>query len=79
MDAAARATRFPWRRAPTRRQPQAKGRYLLFMDDDNLALPGELETLVRAAETSESDVVTCAHEGFTDQGGAANAAEQTCR
>ena len=57
----------------------AKGRYLLFMDDDNLALPGELETLVRAAEASESDVVTCAHEGFTDQGGAANAAARTYR
>lgn len=37
----------------------ARGEYLLFMDDDNVAHPDELELLVRAAEVSGADVVTC--------------------
>lgn len=36
----------------------ARGDYLLFMDDDNLARPHELSTLVRAAGRSGADVLT---------------------
>lgn len=42
----------------------ARGRYLLFMDDDNLSLPLELETLVRAAECSGAAILTCGHDAF---------------
>ena len=37
----------------------ARGEYLLFMDDDNYAKPHELRTLVSAALSSNSDIVTC--------------------
>ncbi len=36
----------------------ANGKYLLFMDDDNLAMPNEIETFVRAAEYSDADILT---------------------
>lgn len=35
----------------------AEGEFLLFMDDDNLARPGELTELVRVAERTSADVV----------------------
>jgi O-antigen biosynthesis protein len=38
---------------------RARGAYLLFMDDDNIARPCEIATLVRALERSRADVVTC--------------------
>ncbi|HLY55731.1 MAG TPA: glycosyltransferase [Stellaceae bacterium] len=37
----------------------AKGEFLKFQDDDNLPLPEEVETLVRAAQQTKADVVTC--------------------
>jgi glycosyltransferase involved in cell wall biosynthesis/GT2 family glycosyltransferase len=37
----------------------ARGDYLLFMDDDNLAMPHEVSTLVGAARASGADILTC--------------------
>jgi glycosyltransferase involved in cell wall biosynthesis/GT2 family glycosyltransferase len=37
----------------------ARGTYLLFMDDDNVAKPAEVATLVSASEHSGADVLTC--------------------
>ena len=43
---------------------RARGEYLLFMDDDNLAKPHELSTLVAAAERAGADVLTSFHHVF---------------
>jgi GT2 family glycosyltransferase len=45
--------------ARNRAAREARGRYLLFMDDDNVAKPEELEVFVRAAGASGADVLTC--------------------
>lgn len=37
----------------------ATGDYVMFMDDDNLAAPGEITTFVRAAVASGADILTC--------------------
>lgn len=37
----------------------ASGDYVMFMDDDNLAAPGEIRTFVQAAMASGADVLTC--------------------
>jgi glycosyltransferase involved in cell wall biosynthesis len=37
----------------------ARGEYLLFMDDDNVARPHEVSTLVRVAEHTGADLVGC--------------------
>jgi glycosyltransferase involved in cell wall biosynthesis/GT2 family glycosyltransferase len=37
----------------------ARGQFLLFMDDDNVAKPEEVSTLVAAARASKADIVTC--------------------
>jgi glycosyltransferase involved in cell wall biosynthesis/GT2 family glycosyltransferase len=37
----------------------ATGDYLLFMDDDNLAMPHEVRTFVGAAQASGADILTC--------------------
>lgn len=37
---------------------QARGKYVLFMDDDNYATPGEISTLVRVAERTGADFLT---------------------
>jgi glycosyltransferase involved in cell wall biosynthesis len=37
----------------------ARGEYLLFHDDDNIAEPNEIEVLVRAAQRSGCDILTC--------------------
>jgi GT2 family glycosyltransferase len=37
----------------------ATGKYVLFMDDDNVAKPNEVETLVTAMQSSGADIVTC--------------------
>jgi hypothetical protein len=37
----------------------ARGDYLLFMDDDNVAKPHEISTLVRVAERTGADIVGC--------------------
>jgi glycosyltransferase involved in cell wall biosynthesis/GT2 family glycosyltransferase len=46
----------------------AKGEYLLFMDDDNLAKPGEISTFVKAARAAGADVLTCAAAYFESAG-----------
>jgi glycosyltransferase involved in cell wall biosynthesis len=38
---------------------EARGKYLIFMDDDNVALPHELETFVAAAEHTGAEIVSC--------------------
>ncbi|HTW94171.1 MAG TPA: glycosyltransferase [Tepidisphaeraceae bacterium] len=37
----------------------ARGQWLLFMDDDNSAMPDEVTTFVRAAENSGAAILTC--------------------
>ncbi|GBD56959.1 glycosyltransferase [Gluconobacter wancherniae] len=37
----------------------ATGEYLMFMDDDNIALPHELETYARCARQVDADILTC--------------------
>lgn len=44
----------------------AHGDYLLFMDDDNIALPHELEIFITAALHSQADILTCISSLFTD-------------
>lgn len=44
----------------------ADGVYLVFLDDDNLAMPGMISTLVRAARTSAAPVVACGMRKFRD-------------
>jgi GT2 family glycosyltransferase len=46
----------------------ARGKYLLFMDDDNLAKPEELDVLVSAAEYSQMDILTCFADAFIKDG-----------
>lgn len=46
----------------------ARGKYLLFMDDDNIAKPHELSTYVRAAQASGSDILTCLIDVFRGDG-----------
>ena len=43
----------------------ARGKYLLFMDDDNVAKPHEVRTLVSVAEYTEADIVTCHLDRFS--------------
>jgi len=47
----------------------ARGQYILFMDDDNLALPQEVSTLVTAAQHAQMDIVTCGFSAFQHIGG----------
>ena len=42
----------------------ATGEYILFMDDDNLAMPQEVATLVKVAQRTQADVVTTAMRIF---------------
>lgn len=44
----------------------ASGEYLLFMDDDNVAKPHEIETFVRAATLTGADILTTVSELFED-------------
>jgi len=44
----------------------ANGEYMLFMDDDNLARPGEVATLLQVAEYSQADILTCFADAFVD-------------
>jgi O-antigen biosynthesis protein len=37
----------------------AQGDYILFMDDDNVAMPHEIATFIRAAERTNADILTC--------------------
>lgn len=43
----------------------ARGAYLLFMDDDDLAMPRELRTFVEVASRTGAHVLTCAADEFT--------------
>jgi GT2 family glycosyltransferase len=45
----------------------ARGKYVLFMDDDNVAKPHEVSTLVKAAEHAGADVLTCFLDAFTGE------------
>ena len=51
--------------ARNRAAAHARGEYLLFMDDDNIAMPRELETFLRAIVTSGADVLTCPSAPFS--------------
>jgi glycosyltransferase involved in cell wall biosynthesis len=42
----------------------ARGDYMLFMDDDNIAKPNELEVFVKVAQKSGADILTCVADGF---------------
>ena len=42
----------------------ARGRYLIFMDDDNYAKPHEIETFVGVAEHTGADAITCFRDAF---------------
>ena len=43
---------------------QARGDYILFMDDDNYAKPDELSTFVRVAQRTGADILTCFLDAF---------------
>lgn len=43
----------------------ARGKYILFMDDHDVAKPEQLEIMLRVVETSGADVVTTGHDLFT--------------
>ncbi|WP_448192857.1 glycosyltransferase [Azospirillum sp. sgz301742] len=45
----------------------AAGDFLLFMDDDNLAKPGEVSVLAAAALASGADIVTCFNDTFSGE------------
>lgn len=42
----------------------AKGEFILLMDDDNVARPEEVETMLRAALATKADIVTCQQQVF---------------
>ncbi|MEM6804930.1 MAG: glycosyltransferase [Bacteroidota bacterium] len=44
----------------------ANGDFLFFMDDDNVAKPTELETLLTVVLQTNADAVACANDFFTD-------------
>ena len=51
---------------------QAKGEYILFMDDDNCAKPNEIEVFLRCAQYSGAEFLTCFSDTFSDAGSAAD-------
>ena len=57
----------------------AHGEYLLFMDDDNLARPHEVETFVAAALHSGVPILTCVVDHFRDEPGTNGAPTPTMR
>ncbi len=48
----------------------ARGKYLLFMDDDNCAKPHEIELFVSIAERCPVDILVCFSDNFTGEGAA---------
>ena len=46
----------------------SRGKYLLFMDDDNYAEPDEIGTLAAIAERTGADILTCVCNIFTSNG-----------
>lgn len=58
-----------WQGITRRRAAEAsRGKYLLFMDDDNAAWPDQVETFVTAAEQSGADILTCQMQPFLGGG-----------
>lgn len=57
----------------------ASGEYLLFMDDDNVAMPEEIETFVRAALNTGADVLTCPMAVFSEDQSPGNSASDVQR
>jgi glycosyltransferase involved in cell wall biosynthesis len=45
---------------------QAKGEFVKFMDDDNIAKPKEISTFMAVARRTGADIVSCALDIFTD-------------
>ena len=43
----------------------SKSEFILFMDDDDIALPNEIELMVKAAVNTGSDIITCGLHEFT--------------
>jgi GT2 family glycosyltransferase/glycosyltransferase involved in cell wall biosynthesis/Tfp pilus assembly protein PilF len=58
--------RFPGA-ARNRAVSAARGEYILFMDDDNVAKPNEISTFVRVARKTGADVLTCFLDTFDGQ------------
>lgn len=46
---------------------QAHGRYVMFMDSDDILLPGSIESLMQMAERSGADIVDSGYERFADR------------
>lgn len=46
---------------------QAHGRYLMFVDSDDVLLPGAIDTLMTLAENNNADVVDSGHIRFADR------------
>ena len=42
----------------------ARGEYILFMDDDNFARPEEISTFIKVARKTDADILTCCMEYF---------------
>ncbi len=55
--------------ARNRAATHARGEYLLFMDDDNIARPEEIETFTRAARHSGIPLLTCLVDHFENAEG----------
>ncbi len=53
--------------ARNRAAAEARGDYLLFMDDDNAAKPHEISTFTAAARHTGADVLTCLMDIFSDE------------
>ncbi|MCU0944647.1 MAG: glycosyltransferase [Rubritepida sp.] len=59
--------------ARARAVAESAGEFLLFMDDDNAALPEQVAVMLRAALVSGADVVTCQQQEFLGGGPAPTA------
>jgi glycosyltransferase involved in cell wall biosynthesis len=44
---------------------QAAGKYIVFMDDDDIAKPHQVETFVKVAENRDAEIVTSGHDVFS--------------
>lgn len=54
--------------ARNRAAREARGEFILFMDDDNCAKPHAVSTFVRVAHTTGADIVTCCLDTFSGPG-----------